>query len=84
MITDINSEDRLVQRTFADHLRDALGWKSVYAYNEETFGPAGTLGHASGRDVVLVREVRPALQRALKVVKEKKLPALVDVIAEVR
>ena len=29
-------------------------------------------------------DLRPALQRALKVVKEKKLPALVDVIAEVR
>jgi len=24
MITDINSEDRLVQQTFADHLRDSL------------------------------------------------------------
>jgi type I restriction enzyme R subunit len=31
MITDINSEDRLVQKTFADHLRNALGWDSVYA-----------------------------------------------------
>ena len=43
MITDINSEDRLVQKTFADHLRDVLGWESIYAHNEETFGPAGTL-----------------------------------------
>jgi hypothetical protein len=25
MITDINSEDRLVQKTFADHLHDMLG-----------------------------------------------------------
>ena len=24
MITDINSKDRLVQQTFADHLRDSL------------------------------------------------------------
>ena len=39
MITDINSEDRLVQRTFADHLRDQLGWESLYAWNEEAFGP---------------------------------------------
>lgn len=44
MITDINSEDRLVQKTFADHLHDHLGWESVYAYNTGTFGPAGTLG----------------------------------------
>jgi thiamine pyrophosphate-dependent acetolactate synthase large subunit-like protein len=29
-------------------------------------------------------DLRPALQRALKVVKEKRLPALVDVILEAR
>ena len=61
MITDINSEDRLVQQTFADHLRDSLGWESVYAWNEETFGPAGTLGRTSEHDVVLVRDLRAAL-----------------------
>ena len=63
MITDINSEDRLVQQTFADHLRDRLGWESLYAYNAETFGPQGTLGRASERDVVLVRDLRAALAR---------------------
>ena len=63
MITDINSEDRLVQQTFADHLRDRLGWESVYAYNAETFGPQGTLGRASEREVVLVRELHAALAR---------------------
>ena len=63
MITDINSEDRLVQQTFADHLRDRLGWESVYAYHAETFGPQGTLGRASERDVVLVRELHAALAR---------------------
>ena len=63
MITDINSEDRLVQRTFTDHLRDRLGWESVYAYNAETFGPQGTLGRASERDVVLVRDLHAALAR---------------------
>ena len=31
-ITDINSEDRLVQRTFAEHLEKVLGWENVYAY----------------------------------------------------
>ena len=55
MITDVNSEDRLVQKTFADHLHDALGWECVYAYKTETFGPSGTLGRASEREVVLVR-----------------------------
>lgn len=51
MITDINSEDRLVQRTFA-------------AWTEETFGPNGTLGRGSEREVVLVRDLRAALELA--------------------
>ena len=63
MITDINSEDRLVQQTFAEHLERVLGWESVYAYNAETFGPLGTLGRGSEREVVLVRDLRAALKR---------------------
>ena len=63
MITDVNSEDRLVQQTFAAHLETVLGWNSVYAYNVETFGPNGTLGRMSERDVVLVRDLRLALER---------------------
>ena len=63
MITDINSEDRLVQRAFAEHLERALGWESVYAYNNETFGPQGTLGRTSEREAVLVRDLRAAIVR---------------------
>ena len=63
MITDINSEDRLVQQTFAEHLERKLGWEGVYAYNTETFGPHGTLARASERDVVLLRDLRAASSR---------------------
>src|SRR6266568_9308418 len=63
MITDINSEDRLVQQTFAEYLHDALGWDSVYAWNHETFGLHGTLGRDSEREVVLVRDLWAALAR---------------------
>jgi type I restriction enzyme R subunit len=59
--TDVNSEDRLVQKTFADYLHDALGWDSVYAWNDETFGPNGTLGRTDTREVVLTRDLRAAL-----------------------
>ena len=62
MITDINSEDRLVQQTFAGHLEKVLAWDSVYAFNTETFGPQGTLGRASEREVVLARDLRKALE----------------------
>jgi type I restriction enzyme R subunit len=63
VITDINSEDRLVQQTFADHLRDRLGWESIYAFDAERLGPQGTLGRASEREVVLMRDLRAALAR---------------------
>jgi type I restriction enzyme R subunit len=61
MITDINSEDRLVQQTFAEHLHDELGWDSVYAWNQETFGPNGTLGRTSERESFLIRDLRRAV-----------------------
>lgn len=61
--TDINGEDRLVQATFAEHLEKELGWESVYAFNEETFGPNGTLGREDTRDAVLKRDLRSALAR---------------------
>ena len=63
MITDINSEDRLVQETFANYLRDRLGWESVYAYNNETFGPGGMLGRANEREALLLRDLKTALTR---------------------
>ncbi len=40
--SDINSEDKLVQATFAEHLEKVLGWESAFAFNTETFGPEGT------------------------------------------
>ena len=63
MITDINTEDRLVQATFAEHLEKELGWESVYAWNHETFGANGTLGRNDTRDVVLARDLRRAIER---------------------
>ena len=62
-VTPINSEDRLVQTAFADHLERVLGWDSVYAWNEETFGLDGTLGRADTQEAVLIRDLRGALER---------------------
>ncbi|EXI66557.1 MAG: Type I restriction enzyme EcoR124II R protein [Candidatus Accumulibacter adjunctus] len=62
-ITSINGEDRLVQKTFADHLQKVLGWDIVYAWKAETFGPGGTLGRTDSREAVLTRDLRAALLR---------------------
>lgn len=55
------SEDTLVQQTTAEYLEQQLGWESVYAYNTETFGPTGTLGRTSDREMVLTRYLRAKL-----------------------
>ena len=55
------TEDSLVQQTSAEYMRNQLGWDTVYAYNEETFGPEGTLGRKDDREVVLTRYLGEAL-----------------------
>ena len=62
-VTPVNSEDRLVQATFAEHLEQVLGWESISAWNEEAFGPDGTLGRADTKEAVLTRDLRAALER---------------------
>jgi len=55
------TEDTLVQQTTAEYLEQKLGWQSVYAYNNEDFGPNSLLGRASDREVVLTRPLRKKL-----------------------
>ena len=62
-VTPVNSEDQLVQATFAEHLEQVLGWDSIYAWNQETFGGDGTLGRADTKEAVLTRDLRAALER---------------------
>ena len=55
------TEDNLVQQTMANYLRDELGWCSVTAFNEETFGPNGLLGRNNEKEVIL----KPLLRQKL-------------------
>ena len=55
------TEDTLVQQTTAEYLERQLGWQSVYAYNNEDFGPGSLLGRTSDREVVLTRPLREKL-----------------------
>ena len=56
------TEDTLVQQTTAEYLEQELGWKSVYAYNNEDFGPESLLGRQSDREVVLARILREKIE----------------------
>ena len=55
------TEDTLVQQTTAEYLEQQLGWQSVYAYNNEDFGPNSLLGRATDREVVLIYPLREKL-----------------------
>ena len=55
------TEDTLVQQTTAEYLERQLGWQSVYAYNNEDYGPGSLLGRSSDREVVLTRPLREKL-----------------------
>jgi type I restriction enzyme, R subunit len=61
VIPNSYSEDTLVQQTTAEYLEHQLDWESVYAYNNEDFGPNSMLGRLSDREVVLTRTLRQKL-----------------------
>ncbi len=63
MANDKHSEDNNVQEPAAKLFEQALDWRSVYAFNAETFGPVSLLGRKDAGEVVLVRELDKALTK---------------------
>lgn len=64
MTTYDYTDDTLIQPTAAS-LEQWLGWRSVYAYNCEDFGPDSPLDRALDREMVLTRPLRVALNPSL-------------------
>lgn len=61
MAGDDYSEDNNIQDPAAKLFADNLEWRSVYAFNAETFGSDSLLGRKDATQVVLVRELDAAL-----------------------
>ncbi len=57
------SEDLLIQAPTAELLEKQLGWQTVFAQDDEDFGPNSLLGRSNDAEVVLSREVLAALKR---------------------
>jgi len=57
------SEDNNIQEPVARLFEDNLDWRSIYAFNAETFGPDSLLGRKNASQVVLVRELDKALAK---------------------
>lgn len=67
------SEDQLIQKSTAEFLEKELGWKSIYAYDQESLGKDGTLGRANYHEVLLTRHLSQALKRLNPWLSEKQL-----------
>ena len=57
------SENILVQESAGDLLKNELGWRVVFAHNQEILGESGTFGRNAYREVLLQRYFREALQK---------------------
>ena len=76
------SEDQLIQKSTADFLEKELGWKSVYAFDQETLGVNGTLGRNSYHEVLLVRHFSKALKTLNPWLTDKQLQECVERMTE--
>ena len=72
------SEDLLIQKSTAELLEQELGWKSVYAFDNEVLGEQGTLGRKSQHEVVLTRHLRMALKRLNTWMNDKQLTEAIE------
>ena len=76
------SEDQLIQKSTADFLEKELGWKSVYAFDQEMLGVDGTLGRSSYHEVLLTRHFSKALKVLNPWLNEKQLQECVERMTE--
>ena len=76
------SEDQLIQRSTADFMEKELGWKNVYAFDQETLGKDGTLGRATYHEVLLTRHFCKALKALNPWLTEKQLQEAVERMTE--
>ena len=76
------SEDQLIQRSTAKFLEKELGWKSVYAFDQETLGANGTLGRTNYHEVLLTRHLGQALKQLNPWLTDKQLQECMERMTE--
>ena len=76
------SADKLVQESTADFLEKELGWKSIYAFDQETLGLNGTLGRTNYHEVLLTRHLCQALKRLNPWLTDKQLQECLERMTE--
>ncbi len=81
MAKDYN-EDQLIQKSTAELLEKELGWKSVYAFDQETLGANGTLGRNNYHEVLLTRYLGQALKQLNPWLTDKQLQECIEHLTE--
>ena len=76
------SEDQLIQKSTAEFMEKELGWKSVYAFDQETLGANGTLGRNGYHEVLLTRHLGQALKRLNPWLTDKQLQECIERLTE--
>lgn len=76
------SEDQLIQKSTAEFMEKELGWKSVYAFDQETLGANGTLGRNGYHEVLLTRHLGQALKRLNPWLTDKQLQECMERLTE--
>ena len=76
------SEDQLIQKSTAEFMEKELGWKSIFAFDQEKLGTDGTLGRITYHEVLLTRHLRQALKRFNPWLTEKQLQECLDSMTE--
>ena len=76
------SEDQLIQKSTAEFMEKELGWKSVYAFDQETLGANGTLGRHGYHVVLLTRHLGQALKRLNPWLTDKQLQECIERLTE--
>ena len=76
------SEDQLIQKSTAEFMEQELGWKSIFAFDQEKLGKDGTLGRISYHETLLTRHLQAALKKLNPWLTEKQLQECLERMTE--
>ena len=62
-MSNLYSEDQLIEQTCIDIFKNQLHWEIANVYQGETFGENGTIGRASEADVLLKNRFYKAIKK---------------------
>lgn len=75
-------ENKLVQESSIQLLKETLGWDTAFAFNEEVLGVDGTFGRTSYKQVLLPKYLCTALTRLNPWISDKQIAQVMEKLEE--